>query len=159
MKHHATSLTLALLLSLTAAPLARAQDVESYAPGSDQAVRVPGGDHAASHENVNMLRLAHDAPERFVGNMLKMSDGRKAGQVLAVKRRRLDKLLYLIIQAEPYFKRDIQFAVPVLDVDRFEGPNVILTDLPGNFLRGMEYETAEYENIDSFDGPLPSADE
>ena len=159
MGHHATSLTLALVLSFAAAPLAQAQDVESYAPGSDQGVQVQGGDHAASHENVGMLRLAHDAPERFIGNMLKMSDGRKAGQVLDVKRRRLDKLLYLIIQAEPYFKRDIRFAVPVLDVDRLDGPNIILTDLPGNFLRGMEYETAEYEDIDSFDGPLPSADE
>jgi hypothetical protein len=148
-------LSLALALTLSAAPWAQAQEFDSYAPGSNEAVRFPDESHASSKENVEMLRLAHDEPGQFIGKMLMLNDGRKAGNILSVMRHREDKLLYLVIQAEPYFKDKVEFAVPVLDVDRIQNDIVILTSLPGNFLRGMEYKTAEFQEIGSYeDWPL-----
>jgi|GEM_PF-4195073 len=148
-------LTAALLLAASPVATALAQNFDSFAPGNRQALRFDERSHASSRENVKMLRLAHDDPDRFTGKMLMLSDGRKAGNILSVQRNRDDKLLYLVIQAAPYFKEDVMFAVPVLDVDRIQGHLVILSTLPGNFLRGVEYEIANFQGINTYeDWPL-----
>ena len=150
-------LALTVSLVLLAGALAQARDFDSFSPGSSQQPLhlERGGSHASSRQNVRMLRLAHEEPERFLGKMLMLNDGRKAGRILTILRNRDDKLLYLIIQAEPYFKEKVQFAVPVLDVDRIQDRIVVLTTLPGNFLRGMEYVNAEFQRADTYeDWPL-----
>jgi hypothetical protein len=149
------TLAMAVLLAVSTGGAATAQDFDSFAPGSHQALRFERQSHASSRQNVAMLRLAHERPEQFIGKMLMLNDGRKAGAILSVRRNRDDKLLYLIIQAEPYFKERVEFAVPVLDVDQIRDHIVILTTLPGNFLRGMEYEIAEFQDADTYaDWPL-----
>lgn len=111
--------------------------------------------HGGGYENGAMLRVAHDRPDRFIGKMLILSTGKEAGQVLAVRRRKEDKSLYLVIQAKPYFNRSIEFAVPVVDVSKIVGATVVLSKLPGDFLRGIEYDASEFEGIGDFsDAPL-----
>jgi hypothetical protein len=148
-------LAIAMVLAISVSVTAQAQNFDSFAPGSQQALRFEQESHASSRQNVAMLRLAHSRPERFLGKMLTLNDGRKAGTILSIRRNRDDKLLYLIIQAEPYFKERVEFAVPVLDVNQIRERIVVLTTLPGNFLRGMEYQGVEFQDADTYaDWPL-----
>src|SRR3546814_15461666 len=99
-------LAIAMVLAISVSVTAQAQNFDSFAPGSHQALRFEQESHASSRQNVAMLRLAHSRPEGFLGKMLTLNDGRRAGTIHYIRRNRDDKPLYLIIQAETYFKED-----------------------------------------------------
>lgn len=100
--------------------------------------------NASRQADPELLRMAAQEPEKFVGKMLSYDNGNLIGRILNVRRRVDDRNHYLIIDATEYFNSDTEFAVPMNDVARMNDDSVIVLEAEGMHLRGMEYYADDY---------------
>lgn len=105
-----------------------------------------------------LLEQAALYPQTLVGRTLRLESGEPVGDVLDV-RRRLDNLfIYLVVDATDYFNTPTTYAIPVREVERLDGGDIVMSYNDGMHVAGMTYRPEEYTAVkDNFpDEALPT---
>src|SRR5690606_3940134 len=89
--------------------------------------------------------------QSLVGKTLILNDGLDGitvGPVMDVRRRLQDDALYVIVDASTFFKTPTTYAVAVEDLDKVEDDTLIIPEVAGMHLRGLDYYAEDYTDPD-----------
>ena len=126
------------------------QEVTEAAPDSNSIDPIPAETHATQQAPQELLTMAVQAPEQFIGKTLVLDDGVNVvtvGPVLELRRRIQDQNVYLIVDAMAYFNSAVQYAVAVSDVERMEADRLVIPEAPGMHLKGLDYYPDDYTDV------------
>ena len=126
------------------------QEVTDAAPDSNPVDSSPADSHATQQAPQELLTMAVQEPEKFIGKTLVLDDGVNVvtvGPVLELRRRIQDQNVYLIVDAKAYFNSAVQYAVAVSDVERMEADRLVIPEAPGMHLKGLDYYPDDYTDV------------